>query len=64
MSTQQECPECPDNGNLSWQEPAVIQLCYESEVFGACTPGTGNVFGLCEFGPDAQQCSFGNVAFG
>ena len=41
MNTQQECPECPDNGNLSWQEPAVIPLGYESEVSGECSPGTG-----------------------
>ena len=50
MNTQQECTECPGNDNLSWQEPAVIQLCYESEVFGDnCRFGTSALFD-CESG--------------
>ena len=53
MSKQQECP---DNGKLSWQEPAVIQLCYESEVFGAdCS-----LFGS---GADEGCTTYGNNAF-
>ena len=63
MSTQQECPECPGNGKLSWQEPAVIQLCYESEVSGDCTSGTGEAFD-CIPGLDASRtCLSGASAF-
>ena len=59
MNTQQECPECPGNDNLSWQEPAVIQLCYK-EVFGYCNPGTGEVYD-CESGPAAYlRCQSGS----
>ena len=63
MNTQQECPECPDNGNLSWQEPAVIQLCHESEVSGYCDAGTGEKID-CFFGPDAAfRCESGYSFF-
>ena len=56
MNTQQECPECPDNGSLSWQEPAVIPLCHESEVFG--------ILPDCDSGSGADEgCIDGNNAF-
>ena len=63
MSTQQECPGCLGNGKLSWQKPAVIQLCYESEVFGDCTNGSINTLGECDLGPSAQLCGGGSTAF-
>ncbi len=60
MSAQQECPECPGNGKLSWQEPAVIQLCHESEVSGVCFGGSG-IVGECLSGNSALgNCDIGN----
>ena len=58
MNTQQECPECPGNGNLSWQEPVVIQL-YESEVSGDCTGGSGASEYCLPNGNGAQGCAVG-----
>ena len=63
MNTQQECPECPDNGKLSWQEPAVIQLCYESEAFGAhCAPAGSGASDACTDGNNAALfCGVGHA---
>ena len=59
MNTQQECPECPGNANLSWQEPAVIQL-YGSEVFGAnCDSGTTALFNCTSGGWAELSCKAG-----
>ena len=56
MSTQQECPGCLGNGKLSWQKPAVIQLCYESGASGDCRfPGSSDTE-RCVFGYSAPVC--------
>ena len=60
MNTQQECP---GNGNLSWQKPAVIRLCYESEASGLpCFNGSDEADD-CRSGPSALiWCGGGSEA--
>ena len=64
MNTQQEYPECPDNSSLSWQEPAVIQLCYESEVSGSCSPSGTGEGGMCTGGTGPGMGCFGGDGVG